>query len=338
MVPESETVSVVCPVFNEEGGIQAFHDRVTSAMRSIIPAVDYEIIYVDDGSTDASIEILNALATNDSHVGIVRFSRNFGHQLAITAGIDHAEGDAVVVIDSDLQDPPEVIAEMVTRWREGWEVVYGKRSVRSGESAFKRATANLFYRLINRLSDVDLPLDAGDFRLMDRKVVEVLKQIREENRYMRGLVSWVGFSQFALPYERDPRFAGETKYPLRKMLHFASDGISSFSEKPLRIAQQLGALVTIAAFLMAVYLVVGKITDPGSQLPGYASMMAVILFLGGVQLLTIGILGQYMGRTYRESKRRPLYVVSELTNVDRIASEPQIAQVTPPRIATPVRT
>lgn len=322
MVPESETVSVVCPVFNEEGGIHEFHDRLTSAMKSIVPAVDYEIVYVDDGSLDATPDILSALAASDSHVGVVRFSRNFGHQLAITAGIDHAEGDAVVVIDSDLQDPPEVIAEMVAKWREGWEVVYGKRSIRQGESAFKRVTANMFYRLINRLSDVDLPLDAGDFRLLDRKVVDVLKEIREENRYMRGLVSWVGFSQYALPYERDPRFAGETKYPIRKMVRFASDGIASFSEKPLRIAVSVGGLVTVAAFLMAVYLIVGKIADPSSQLPGYASMMAVILFLGGVQLLTIGILGQYMGRTYRETKRRPLYVVAERSNVDKPVEQP----------------
>lgn len=306
---------MVCPVFNEEGGITEFYDRASAAMQAINPSVNYELVFVDDGSSDGSSDILKKIAEDDYRVSLVQFSRNFGHQLAITAGIDYARGDAVVIIDSDLQDPPEVIAGMVERWREGWDVVYGQRTDRPGESRFKLATARLFYRTINWLSDVHLPLDAGDFRLLDRKVVEALKHIREENRYMRGLVSWVGFKQCALPYEREARFAGETHYPLRRMLRFATDGITSFSEKPLRLAISLGTVVTIAAFLMALYIVIGKLVDPGSQLPGYASLMAVVLLLGGIQLLSVGILGQYVGRTYREAKGRPLYVVADRVNI-----------------------
>jgi len=315
VVVGSELVSVVCPVFNEEAGITEFYDRATAAMQAISPQVAYELVFVDDGSRDGSSDILKKLAKDDERVSLVQFSRNFGHQLAITAGIDYARGDAVVIIDSDLQDPPEVIAGMVERWREGWDVVYGQRTDRPGESRFKLGTARVFYRLINWLSDVHLPLDAGDFRLLDRKVVDALKNIREENRYMRGLVSWVGFKQCALPYEREPRFAGETHYPLRRMLRFATDGITSFSEKPLKIAISLGTLVTVGAFLMAMYIVVGKVIDPDSQLPGYASLMAVVLLLGGIQLLSIGILGQYLGRTYREAKGRPLYIVADRVNI-----------------------
>lgn len=315
MVAGSELVSVVCPVFNEEAGITEFYDRTSAAMQAIVPAVNYELVFVDDGSRDSSPTILKKMAKDDERVTVVQFSRNFGHQLAITAGIDHARGDAVVIIDSDLQDPPEVIGGMIERWRGGFDVVYGQRTNRPGEGRFKLASARMFYRFINRLSDVDLPLDAGDFRLLDRKVVEALKSIREENRYMRGLVSWVGFNQCALAYERDERFAGETHYPLRKMLHLAADGITSFSEKPLKIAMSLGGIVTAVSFLTAVFIILGKILDPGSQLPGYASLMAVVLFLGGIQLMTVGILGQYVGRTYRESKGRPLYIVSERVNV-----------------------
>lgn len=311
------TVSVVCPVFNEEDGIYEFYTRATKALEALAPSCSYELLFVNDGSRDNTSEILNKLADDDKRVALIEFSRNFGHQLAITAGIDRAKGDAVVVIDSDLQDPPEVIAEMVDKWAEGFDVVYGQRTTRPGESRFKLWSAKAFYRVINTLSDVELPLNAGDFRLMDRKVVEALKEIREENRYMRGLVSWVGFRQFALPYERDVRYAGETKYSLRKMLRFAADGISSFSEKPLRLAIQLGAMVTIGSFLLAMYVLIGKIADPDSQLPGYASMMTVMLFLGGAQLLSIGILGQYMGRTYRETKRRPLYIVANQVNIDK---------------------
>lgn len=298
-------------MFNEEDGARAFYDRVTSAMQTIVPRVDYTVLFVNDGSSDRTGEILSEIAASDERVGVLTFSRNFGHQIAITAGIDHAQGDAVVVIDSDLQDPPEVIADMVNKWREGFEVVYGHRLARAGESRFKKLTAAMFYRTINRLSDIELPVDAGDFRLMDRKVVDALKQIREEHRYMRGLVTWVGYRQCPVSYERDPRYAGETKYPLRKMLRFAADGVASFSDKPLRIAMQLGIFVMAASFLGTVGILIGKAIDPSDTIPGYTSMMLAILFLGGVQLMTIGILGQYLGRTYAEAKRRPLYLVAE---------------------------
>jgi len=322
----TETVSVVCPVFNEEEGISVFYKRASEAMNAIDPPVDYSFLFINDGSSDGTADVLQGIADNDDRVGVLHFSRNFGHQLAITAGIDHADGDAVVVIDSDLQDPPEVIAQMVQLWREGWHVVYGQRTSRPGESGFKLFTARYFYRFINWLSDVDLPLDAGDFRLMDHRVVEVLKDVREENRYVRGLVSWAGFRQCALPYERDVRFAGETKYPISKMIRFASDGISSFSEKPLRLAGQLGGIVTVLAFLTGLGIIVGKIVNPSGQLPGYASMMAVILFLGGIQLLTVGILGQYLGRTYRETKRRPLYILSSSHSIN---SNSNVGRVVP---------
>jgi dolichol-phosphate mannosyltransferase len=314
-------VSVVGPVMNEAGGILQFHERVTAALEAIEPPVDHELVLVDDGSTDDSVEIMEKLCADDPRVRLIVLSRNFGHQIAITAGIDHADGDAVVVMDTDLQDPPEVIAEMVERWREGNKVVYGVRAHREGESRFKLFTAKVFYRLVNRLADVDLPLDSGDFRLMDRQVVEALREIREENRYIRGLVSWVGFKQCAVHYERDARFAGDTKFTFRRMLRFALDGITSFSEKPLRLAIQLGALTTVAALSLALWITVAKLLRPEGALPGFASLMVVTLFFGGVQLLSIGLLGEYVGRIYREAKRRPLYLVAERQNFDGSADD-----------------
>lgn len=315
------SVSVVCPVYNEEGGIEEFHRRTTAAMRAIEPPVEHEIVYINDGSTDRSLSILRKLAEEDPACRIISLSRNFGHQLAITCGIDVARGDAVVVIDSDLQDPPEIIGDMVARWREGTKVVYGVRTHRTGESRFKLLTAKWFYRLLNRLSDTPLPLDSGDFRLMDRQVVDVLKSLREENRYIRGLVAWVGFEQGSVEYQRDHRYAGESKFTLHRMVKFATDGVTSFSEKPLRLSIQLGLVTTLLTLLMATVIVVGKLVNPDSALPGYASLMTVVLFLGGVQLLSIGLLGEYVGRTYREAKRRPLYVVAEKVNFDNKAAE-----------------
>lgn len=313
---DAPMVSVVCPVFNEEDGIERFHERTTAAMDAIEPSVRHELLYVNDGSTDRSLAILRKLAQDDPRCRVVDLSRNFGHQIAITSGIDLATGDAVVVIDADLQDPPEVIADMVARWREGFKVVYGVRMKRTGETSFKLLTAKWFYRLLNRLSDTPLPLDSGDFRLMDRQVVEVLKDIREENRYIRGLVSWIGFSQCAVEYERDRRYAGESKYTIRRMLRFAADGITSFSEKPLRLSIQLGVITTVVTLFLGAFIVVGKLLDPDSGIPGYASLMTVVLFFGGVQLLSIGLLGEYVGRIYRESKRRPLYIVAEKVNFE----------------------
>jgi polyisoprenyl-phosphate glycosyltransferase len=311
-----ELVSVVAPVYNEVDGVAEFYDRATKAMEAIEPAVRHELVFVNDGSSDGSLDILRKLAATDRRVRVVDLSRNFGHQIAITSGIDHARGDAVVVIDADLQDPPEVIAEMVARWREGGKVVYGVRTQRAGENRFKLWTAKWFYRLLNRLSDTPLPVDSGDFRLMDRQVVDALCELREENRYIRGMVTWVGFNQSAVEYARDPRYAGETKYTFRKMVRFAVDGITSFSEKPLRVSIQLGIVTCFIGLVLASIIVIGKIIEPDSALPGYTSLMAVVLIFGGVQLLSIGLMGEYVGRIYRESKRRPLYFVAERMNFE----------------------
>ena len=310
--PADPLVSVVCPVYCEEETIDVFYGRLKGALEG----VRHEILFVNDGSTDRSAEILRGICAADRDTKLLDLSRNFGHQLAITSGLDHASGDAVVVIDSDLQDPPEVITRMLERWRAGYDVVYGVRSVRIGESRMKLATAKGFYRLLNRLSDTPLPLDAGDFRLMDRSAVDALRELREENRYIRGMVSWVGFDQIGLPYERDARYAGETKYPLRRMLRLATDAVTSFSERPLRIAFALGSLITLVALALVLWFVIGKIVNPSESVPGYTSLMVVVLLFGGIQLLSIGLLGEYIGRIYRESKERPLYVVADRVNFD----------------------
>ncbi|MEA5115131.1 MAG: glycosyltransferase family 2 protein [Geobacteraceae bacterium] len=312
-------LSIVVPIYFEEDTLPQFYDRLKGVMEQLASAAKYELIFVNDGSTDRSLDLLRQLSRDDNSIRVIGFSRNFGHQVAITAGIDHAQGDAVVVIDGDLQDPPEVIPEMFAKWQDGYKVVYGVRNSRKGESAFKLITARVFYRCINYLSDVHLPLDAGDFRLMDRVVVDALCSIREENRYIRGLVSWVGFPQFALSYDRDSRYAGETKFNLRKMLKFAFDGITGFSDRPLRISSKLGILCTITSFAMIIWLIYSKITSPSSTIQGWTSLLVVVLFLGGIQLLSIGLLGEYIGRIHRETKKRPLYVVAEkigFNNVD----------------------
>jgi dolichol-phosphate mannosyltransferase len=319
----SPLISVVSPVFCEEQTIAEFYARAKRALETLAPAYRGEIVFVNDGSTDGSLGELTRIAAHDPAVRVVDLSRNFGHQVAITAGVDHAGGDAVVVMDADLQDPPELIAEMVRLWREGFRVVYGVRRARQGESVFKRATARVFYRLLSRLADVPIPLDSGDFRLMDRSVVDVLRELREESRYIRGLVSWVGFKQCPIHYDRDPRHAGETKFSLRRMLGFAFDGISSFSDKPLRVASHLGTLVTIGSLGLMVWLIIGKILYPNRSEAGWTSMMAVVLFLGGVQLISIGLLGEYIGRIFRQTKSRPLYVVAQRVNFDR---PPEVTQ------------
>jgi glycosyltransferase involved in cell wall biosynthesis len=308
-------ISVICPVYREEAGIEEFRRRLVAAMESLEPAVRFEVVFVNDGSDDRSGEVLRRMCAEDERLKLIDFSRNFGHQLAITAGMDAATGDAAVVIDSDLQDPPEVIPRMVQAWRDGADVVYGQRSIREGEPRLRLLMIKLFYRGINKLVERPLPVDTGDFRLVDRKVLDVLREMREENRYVRGLVSWVGFEQTAVHYDRDPRFAGTTNYPFSKLLKLAADGVTSFSERPLRLASALGALVTVIATLLIIYIVVAKLVDPGQTFAGYASIMVAVLFFGGVQLLCIGLLGEYVGRTYRESKGRPLYVISERVNL-----------------------
>jgi len=323
-------LSVVVPIYFEEKVVPEFYARVKKVLLDLQPRIDHEILFIDDGSRDRSLELLKGLSQKDRTIRVISFSRNFGHQFAITAGMDHASGDAVVIIDGDLQDPPEIIPQMVEKWEEGFKVVYGVREKRKGENPVKLLTAKLFYRLIKLLSDTELPLDAGDFRLLDRKVLEALKAIREENRYMRGLVSWAGFNHCGLPYKRDARYAGKTKFTLKKMVKFAFDGILSFSDRPLKITAYLGFLITVASFLMALRIAIIKIIHPQVIVSGWTSLILTVLFMGGVQLISLGILGLYVGRQYREVKRRPLYIISErigfvesrneLSPGDRVAS------------------
>ncbi len=277
---------------------------------------DHEILFIDDGSRDGSAALLKELSRTDSSVKVISFSRNFGHQFAITAGLDFVRGNAAVIIDGDLQDPPEVIPEMLQKWEEGFKVVFGIREKRRGENVFKLLTAKVFYRLIRLLSDVRIPLDAGDFRLLDRRVVEALKNVREENRYLRGLVSWTGFAQVGILYRRDRRYAGKTKFTLKKMVRFAFDGILSFSDKPLKISAYLGFLITLASFIMALRVLIGKIRHPEVLVSGWTSLILAVLFIGGIQMISLGILGLYLGRQYREVKRRPLYIIAETSGFE----------------------
>ncbi|MCB0077945.1 MAG: glycosyltransferase family 2 protein [Anaerolineales bacterium] len=303
-------VSVVAPVWNEEETLPEFYRRMTAALEGT--GLAYELILVNDGSRDGSPAIMDGLHNRDPRVRIIHFARNFGHQVAITAGMDYAAGDAVVVIDSDLQDPPEVIPEMITKWQAGYEVVYGVRTEREGESWFKLTTANLFYRAINRITNVDIPLDAGDFRLADRKVIQTMRALREKHRYMRGLSAWVGFKQVALPYKRHARYAGETKYPLRKMLKFATDAVTNFSYLPLQFATWTGFGMSLLALLALVAVIVARLLRPDVFFEGQATTLVSVLFIGGVQLISLGIIGEYLGRIYEEVKDRPLYVVADV--------------------------
>lgn len=301
------TLTLVLPIFNEEEVIPELHARLQAFISGL--GVDTEVVFVDDGSKDASLEMLRALAEDEPRYGIVSFSRNFGHQVAITAGLDFARGEAVVVMDADLQDPPEVVTEMLDRWRDGYDVVYARRSKRAGESLFKRASAAIFYRLFARMIPIEVPLDTGDFRLMSRNVVLALRALKESHRFVRGMVAWVGFKQTAVVYDRPERFAGETKYPLRKMVRFAIDGITSFSVLPLRFSTYLGMISSLGAFGLVVWAVVGKLM--GVTVPGWATTVGLVSLLGGIQLLMIGILGEYVGRIYEQVKQRPLYVTRE---------------------------
>lgn len=298
--------TVVIPAYNEDGVLVETHKRITDVMKST--AEDYELIFVDDGSTDGTEPLLEKLAEEDDHTRILQFSRNFGHQVAITAGMDHATGDAVVVIDADLQDPPSVILEMIEKWREGYEVVYGRRIKRKGESFFKKATAAVFYRFLRSMTDVAIPVDVGDFRLIDRNVCDVLKAFREKNRFVRGLVSWVGFRQTAVTYVREERLAGTTKYPLRRMIRFALDGVTSFSYKPLKLASLLGVLVALAGFIYLVYVLYLRVFT-ARTVAGWTTIVSLMLIFNGIILIILGIIGEYIGRIYEESKNRPLYVI-----------------------------
>jgi glycosyltransferase involved in cell wall biosynthesis len=303
-------LSVIVPCLNEEEALRGTQVRLSSALEQI--PTNFEIIYVDDGSTDATPEVLRELQAYDSRVRVVRFSRNFGHQMAITAGLEHAAGDAVVIIDADLQDPPETIVDFFRKWQEGYDVVYGVRTEREGETAFKLWTAKLFYRFMTRLSDTQIPLDTGDFRLMDRRVLNVLLGMPERDRFVRGMVSWLGFSQVAVPYRREARITGVTKFSFFKMLRFALDGIFSFSIVPLRVATWTGFITSFLAILGIVLVSLEHFLGVEGLVKGWTSTMFAVLFIGGVQLICMGIIGEYIGRIYGESKHRPLYVVREI--------------------------
>ncbi len=312
--------SIVVPLYNEEGNVAELVRRITGVIEPLTRAGDdYEIVVVNDGSHDGTLMRLRAEQLRQPRLTIIDLSRNFGHQIAATAGLDAARGDAVVLMDGDLQDPPELIAAFLEKWREGYDVVYATRKARRGESVFKLLTARVFYRTIRRLTNVSIPVDTGDFRLMSRRVVDALAQTREKHRFLRGLVSWVGYRQTGVAYERDARTFGSTKYPFSKMLRFAIDGITSFSEVPLHLATYLGFLVSAFAFVYVAVILILKIL--GLNEPGYTSMMVAILFLGGVQLITIGIAGEYLGRIYDQVKARPLYLVSSVER-GAPASEP----------------
>jgi polyisoprenyl-phosphate glycosyltransferase len=306
---EPQLVSIVTPMLNEEGTVEAFVERVTKALGT----VPWELVIVDDGSTDRTREILAELAGADERIKVIELSRNFGHQTAITAGLDHARGDAVVMIDADLQDPPELIPEMLDRWREGIEVVYAARTERNGETRFKVATAKWFYRLLSSISPVPMTRDSGDFRLLDRRALDALLGMRERNRYLRGMTVWIGFTQTAVPYKRDPRYAGETKFSPLRMLRFSLDAIASFSHVPLQIATLVGFAVAAFAFLMIPVAIIFRIF--GQFVPGVTTTIIAVLLLGGIQLMAIGVIGEYVGRIYDEVKRRPLYLVSRRRNL-----------------------
>ena len=309
----AELLSVVVPVYNEVESVGELHRRLSTVMAGL---GEHELVFVDDGSSDGTWEALVGLAKGDRHVRLIRLSRNFGHQLALSAGLEAARGDAVVSIDADLQDPPEVIPDLVARWREGYDVVYAVRERRTGESRFKLATAAVFYKGINRLSSTEIPEQAGDFRLLSRRALDGLLAMPERARFLRAMSTWIGFRQIGVPYGRDARYAGETKYPFRKMARLATDAVTSFSTAPIRAVTTLG-LVSVAFCMLALVwtLYLRLFTDRTIQ--GWTSVLVVVLFLGGVQLLSIGIIGQYVGRIYDEVKGRPLYLVEETVEPQR---------------------
>lgn len=310
------TYSVVIPVYNEQDVISETYKRLTNVMSSI--GETYELIFVNDGSRDNTAQIIAEFVQNDANVRLIDFTRNFGHMPAISAGMEHSRGEAIFVIDADLQDPPEVFPEMIEKWKEGYHVVYGKRIERKGETLFKRATAWMFYRFIRKMTAVDLPSDTGEFRLIDRKVCDVINKLPEKNRYIRGLVSWVGFKQVPVEYVREKRFAGKTKYPLRKMLSFAMDAVTSFSNKPLKFATMIGFVISALSFAFIIYVIYQALfTD--RTVAGWASTMAAVLFTQGIVLMILGLMGGYIGRIYNEIQNRPIYVIREIVEQE----EPQ---------------
>lgn len=307
-------ISLVIPMYYEEDVAYKCYERVSNVLKNINYKYDYEIIFINDGSKDKTLEILEKIAEEDKKVKIISFSRNFGHQAAVTAGLKEVNGDAIIIIDADLQDPPELIPEMMELWEQGNEVIYGKRKKRKGESTFKLLSAKMFYQTLNALSDVEIPKDTGDFRLVDRKVVDVINSLPEHNKFLRGLFSWVGFKQKAYEYERQERVAGKTKYPLKKMLKLASDGIISFSTKPLKIVGALGITSIIISIIILIYALISYALKLNHLSAGWTSIMVTVTFFAGVQLLSLWIMSEYIGRIYDEAKERPQYIIDKKIN------------------------
>ena len=314
---EKKKVSLVIPMYYEEEVVNECYEKVSNVLKGLEDTYDYEIIFVNDGSKDKTLEILEEIAKKDEKAKIVSFSRNFGHQAAVTAGLKEVTGDAIVIIDADLQDPPELIPEMLKLWEQGNEVIYGKRKTRKGESAFKLLTAKMFYKTLNALSDVEIPKDTGDFRLVDRKVVDVINSLPEHNKFLRGLFSWVGFKQKAYEYERQERFAGKTKYPLKKMLKLASDGIISFSSKPIKLVGALGIISIVISIIILIYALISYIFQLNNLSAGWTSIMVAITFFAGVQLLSLWVISEYIGRIYDEAKRTPQFIIDKKININK---------------------
>ncbi|MSP53880.1 MAG: glycosyltransferase [Gammaproteobacteria bacterium] len=314
-------ISIIVPTYNEEHGIEEFYRRTKNVLRKLSPRFEHEIIFVNDCSRDGTLSKLKLLSKSDHAVKVIDFSRNFGNQIGITAGIDACRGDIAIVIDDDLQDPPEIILNFIANWDKGYKVVYGVRPERQGVNPFFKVAAKLYYRVIGWLSETTIPNDTGDFRLIDRIVVETLKKIREENRYYRGLVAWVGFRQIGVIYERDKRYSGVSAFSLKKYINFAITGLTSFTERPLYFSSLFGLVITSISFVLALVLVIGKIIDPAVSVRGWTSLIVVFLFFGGIQLLSTGILGIYISKIYREIKGRPLYIVQETINIERSGHE-----------------
>jgi dolichol-phosphate mannosyltransferase len=302
-------------MYNEQEVINESYKRLKAVMDGT--GESYELIFVNDGSRDATAAIAREICSKDKNVKLIDFVRNFGHQIAITAGMDYSQGDSVIVIDADLQDPPEIIPQMLEKWREGYDVVYGLRVKREGETFFKKLTSKLFYRTLTGLTEVDIPVDTGDFRLIDRKVCEALKRIEERNRYVRGLISWLGFKSAPVEFVREKRFAGTTKYPLKKMINLAEDAIMSFSYKPLKISSYFGGIVSVFSFLYLIVMVILKLINKINTIQGWASLVAIMLFFNGLMLIMLGIIGGYIGRIYEEAKKRPLYLIRDFVNFDK---------------------
>ena len=307
-------ISVVIPMYCEEEVADICYKRVVNNLKKLSDKYSYEIIFINDGSKDSTLEILKKIASNDDNVKIISFSRNFGHQAAVTAGIRNVTGDVVIIMDADLQDPPELFNGMIEKWEEGYEVVYGKRRTREGESIFKLLTAKMFYNTLNKLSEIEIPKDTGDFRLVDRKVIDVIATLPEHNKFLRGLFSWVGFNQYPYEYNRVNRVAGKTKYPFKKMFKLATDGILSFSAKPLKIVGAIGIFSVIVSIIILIYSIVSYMFKLNSLTPGWTSIMCTMTFIGGIILISLWMIGEYIARIYEESLGRPEYIIDELIN------------------------